>query len=186
MRQETGDFLVGGTQNWKDMRFSLGTQDFLIRQDTGDFLVGGGTQYWKDMRFSLGTRDFLMRQETGDFLVGGGAKNDKIWDILLRHEIFSWDIRFSHERGDRWFSHCWGAKTEKTWDFLLRQETGDFLIGGGQNWSDMRFSLDTWDFLMRQETGDFLIGGGPKLIRHEIFSWHIRCSHATGDGRFSH
>ena len=34
-----------------------------------------------------------MRQETEDFLVGGGPKTEKTWDFLFEHEIFSWDMR---------------------------------------------------------------------------------------------
>ena len=117
-----------------------------------------------------------MKQETGDFLVWGAPK-------LKIHEIISWDIRFSR----------WGdPKTESTWEFLLRYKICSwdkrqeiFSLGRGQNWKDMRFSLETWDFLMRQETGDFFIWGGLKLIRHEIFSWDMRFSHKTGDRRFS-
>ena len=54
------------------------------------------------MRISHETGDFLMRQETGDFLVGGAPK-------LKRHEIFSLDMRFSYETGDRRFSHLGGG-----------------------------------------------------------------------------
>ena len=47
-----------------------------------------------------------MRQETGDFLVGGDP-------ILKRYKIFSWVMRFSHETGDRRFSHEGGPKNDK-------------------------------------------------------------------------
>ena len=82
-----------------------------------------------------------MRQETGDFLIGGGAK-------LKRHEIFSWDTRFSHETGDRRFS-CWGG------DQILK-----------------RHEIFSWDQRFSRETGDrrFSHEGGPKMIRYEIFS----------------
>ena len=75
-----------------------------------------------------------MRQETGDFLIVGGPK-------LKRHEIFSWDTRFSHETGDRRFSH-WGGdpilKRHKIFSWVMRfsHETGDRRFswwGGGPN-----------------------------------------------------
>ena len=128
-----------------------------------------------------------MRQETKDFLIGGGPK-------LKRHEIFSWDTRFSHETGDRRFFHWGGALYWKpirfspgSWDFLMRQETRDFLGGEGDQilkkheiftWHQ-RFSCETWDRRFSHE-------GGPKMIKYEIFSWDMRFSHETGDRRFSH
>ena len=64
-----------------------------------------------------------MRKETGDFLVGGGFK-------LIRHEIFSRDMRFSQETGDKRFSHLGGgAKLKRheifSWDTRFSHETGD-------------------------------------------------------------
>ena len=86
----------------------------------------------------------IFSHETGYFLVGGNPK-------LIIHEIFSLDMRFSHETRDRRFSH-WG---------------------GTQNWYDMRFSLETWDFLMRQETGDFLMGGLYKKMSCLMKKSHV-------------
>ena len=49
------DFLLGFMEKVCDMRISHETQDFLMRQETGAVLVGGGSQNGKDMRFSLET-----------------------------------------------------------------------------------------------------------------------------------
>ena len=77
LRHETEDFLLGGEPklirheifSW-GMRFSHETGD-------RRFSWWRGTQNWKNIRFSLGTWDILMRQETGDLLVWDGAKNLK-------------------------------------------------------------------------------------------------------------
>ena len=76
------------------------------------------------MRFSRETRDFFMRQETGDFLVwGGNSKPEKSWDFLMRQEIFSWDRR------QEIFSLGGNLKVMRhdnfSWDMRYSRETGD-------------------------------------------------------------
>ena len=126
------DFLLGFIEKAWDMRISHETGDFLSRQETGDFLIGGGQKLIRHKIFSW---DMRFSHETGDrrFSHWGDPK-------LKRHEVFFLNMRFCHETRDRRFS-CWG---------------------GTKNWLDMRFSLETWDFPMRQETGDFLVGGGTQ------------------------
>ena len=149
MRQETGDFLVGGPKTEKTWDFLLGHEIFSWDKRQEIFSLRGG-QNWKDMRFSLETWDYLIRQETVDFLIGVGPKTEKTWDFLLRQEIFSWDKR------KEIFSL--GGQTDKIWAFLLRQEIFSW---------DRRQEIFSLEGPKTDKTWDF-------LLRHEIFSWDKR------------
>ena len=127
------------------------------------------------MRKSHEIWDYLMRQKTGDFLIGAPphkkisclTRKSHVSCVLdISHEKISWDMKFSHETGDRRFSPGGTPMTKSpvSWENIMSHA---FSI------NPMRKSRETWDFLMRQETADFLLGGpSPQenLLSHEKIS----------------
>ena len=170
-------------------------------------------------RKSHGTWDFLMRQETGDFLMRGAVQknvlsHEKIsclkrkshvsrkylisyhfWPPLMRKSPISCLMRKSLVPRENLMSfqylvppHQENLLSPVSWENLMTQEKilCLFSIGSPPYKSHKKIS---WDMRFSHETGDRRFshwGGGPKLKRHEIFSWDTRFSHETGYRRFSH
>ena len=111
------------------MRKSHEIWDYLMRQKTGDFLLGGPLPTRKSpvsgdnlmshgfsinpMRKSHDIWDYLIRKKTADFLIGAPphkkisclTRKSHVSCVLdISHENISWDMKFSHETGDRRFS----------------------------------------------------------------------------------
>ena len=125
-------------------RKSHETWDFLMRQETGDFLVGGGPKMIRyeifswDMRFSLVTHKIFSWDRTFSHTVPPWEilLSPVSWENLMSHEIFLWDLWRKHEKWEYlirqeiffWdrrreiFSLGGGPKTDNTWDFLLINE----------------------------------------------------------------
>ena len=162
------DFLMGFIRKAWDMRFSC---------ETGDFLVGRGPYEKISCLLSHEIISYLMRFSHGIYREG------------MRHEIFSWDRRFScgevPPKRNLLSPVSWENLTSHkifSWDLLRKHETLYFSWDRrfSHETGDRRFSRwggaktdKTWDFLLRYEIFSwdrrqeiFSLGVGPKLIRH--------------------
>ena len=138
--------------------------------------------------------DIRFSHKTGYFLMGGPQEiiscllsHEKISCLMrfshgiykegMRHEIFSWDRRFSCGEGP--------PKRKSAVSCLMRKShvSRDFLMG---------FMEKAWDIIFSHETGDFVMGVPPgenllspvsweNFMSHEIFSWDISRLHETWD-----
>ena len=132
------------------------------------------------MRQSFVSREYLMSHQSRG-----------IYGERMRHEIFSWDRKFScggppHTRKspvsclmiesyvsrENFMSHeifSWDIwRRHETWDFLVRQEI--FLWGGAPKRKSPVFYLTIWSHISR----DYLMGFIEK-------AWDMRLSPETGD-----
>ena len=146
------------------------------------------------MRISHEIWDYLMRQKTGDFLIGApphkkiSCLTRKSHVSCLPYEYNEkklWDMKFSHETGDmrkypvsreNLMSHAFSInskrKSQKTWDYLMRHKIISCLMRKSNVSCFLHKSHEKilWHVKFSHETGDrrFPPGGPPweNLLSH--------------------